>query len=168
MTLFQTLQELANDGKNVSEGIRTVVASAKTPGIDAFKNFKRRKKVTTRKVDGKTRKVHLLLLHHTFLKIRLQELALMAFVIGNKLSFNCLGSKHFKTLKSEFNVQIDEKSTLLKLMDPMYVVASQFAEETLHQCVGINCGIDMWTSAAKVHCFHLCIDHSHGILRRNI
>jgi hypothetical protein len=78
-----------------------------------------------------------------------KELALLYFLVETKCPFNATSHPSFMVLKKEWGVDIDEISTVLTRMEPMFVTAIHLKEERLQLCGAVSCSMDFWTSAAK-------------------
>lgn len=135
-----TAVEEANErGNDVEAVVRTLLETRRKTGVVAlFRNSPGNASVLLRsgkkaEISGKIRK----------------ELAWLHFLISNKIAFNATSSKSFQVLQNEWGVQLDGKSKILELMEPMYLCAVAIKEEALKKCGAVSCAIDFWTSAGK-------------------
>ncbi len=123
--------EAANDsGRDVGAVVRTLTAAVSTPtgAMDQYALKKPRVKDQVPKI--------------------LKEVALLRWVISNKVAFNTLDSACFNDMLEEWGVTLESKRTMLSLLTPLFEHAVSQTTAILAACAGIACTFDLWTSAA--------------------
>jgi hypothetical protein len=78
----------------------------------------------------------------------MKEVALLRWLIVNKVSFNTLDSEAFHDVLSEWGVTLEAKRTMLNLLTPMFEHVVNLTKASLAECAGIACTFDLWTSCA--------------------
>lgn len=78
----------------------------------------------------------------------MKEVALLRWVISNRVAFNALDSDCFNDMLTEWGVTLESKSTVLNLLTPLFEHVVLQTTEILAACAGIACTFDLWTSSA--------------------
>jgi hypothetical protein len=121
----------ANDtGRDVLAVLRTLSSAVSTPtgAMDKYASRKPRVVEQTPKI--------------------LKEVALLRYVIANKVAFNTLDSESFADMLTEWGVTLESKSTMLNLLTRLFEHVVSLTTAILKACAGIACTFDLWTSSA--------------------
>src|SRR5690606_15014482 len=122
---LKAVTDANDDGKDIRAVVETLIAAASSQkgALDAF--------VTTKKriQPGKLSK----------------ELALLHFLIDNKIAFNVISSSSFDVLAKSWEVLLESKTTIQNLVPVMMELAVELMEDKIHSYPGVSCGVDLWT-----------------------
>ena len=78
-----------------------------------------------------------------------KELALLHFLIDNKIAFNVISSSSFDVLAKSWEVLLESKTTIQNLVPVMMELAVELMEDKIHSYPGVSCGVDLWTGKNK-------------------
>ena len=128
---YAAVEAANNSGRDVGAVMRTLTAAVSTPtgAMDQYALKKPRVKEQMPKI--------------------LKEVALLRYVIANKVAFNTLDSESFNDMLEEWGVTLESKSTMLNLLTPLFEHTVSHTSAILASCAGIASTFDLWTSAAS-------------------
>jgi hypothetical protein len=78
----------------------------------------------------------------------IKELALVIWAVENHIPFNAFSSLSWTAFLHQSGLELSAKSTLVKLLDPLYSYALKDGELQIQQCPSFATSFDIWTSLA--------------------